>query len=370
MKVLITGGAGFIGRHLQKKLLTRGVEIVILDNFLTNIHGHNPILDFPSDVQVIKDDILNIDLYNDQLSDVEWIFHLAAETGTGESMYRVAQYAQTNILGTAKIIDFFATANPDAGMTLASSRSVYGEGEYHCCHGHISFPKQTKTPFFVKLPLCECGEPLMSRPTSETAQINPASIYASSKYSQETLLTLSHFHRNNRLNIFRLQNVYGPGQSLKNPYTGILAIFAKEIINNRSVSLFERGKPSRDFVHVDDVVSIMSSIYDQNVVLNVGTGRSVTVRQVAEEICKYYGKELSQIQETDLKREGDIFTNYASTTELANYFPVNKMKNFSTGVIDFLDAAMADQLYGFSGYENSINELRDNNLLHSADSYD
>ena len=363
MKVLVTGGAGFIGKRLIPMLQELGMEVIVMDSFVPNVHGSVAKPTFAEDIKVINDDIVNIGNYERTLASIDWIFHLASETGTGESMYQITRYTTTNTLGTAKLIEFFARFKPDAGITLTSSRSVYGEGAYRCSNGHVLFPSQDKTPFYLELPHCKCGAEAVSVGTAEDATIKPTSVYAATKYMQEMLLNLSHFQRNKKLSIFRFQNVYGSGQSIQNPYTGILAIFTREIANSKDITLFEQGDARRDFVHVDDVARVVTKLFDKNVILNVGTGIPVKVIEVAEKICDYYGVTYERIQKTDFCRKGDIFSNFADTSKLGEYYPVEEMTQFPLGIREFLDNLDLDELSGDSSYKESINELFVNNLL-------
>lgn len=261
--MLITGGAGFIGSNLALKLIERGYSVTVLDNLSPQIHGdapsQSPLYQSIKDrVTFIKGDITNRADLTKALQHQNLIVHLAAETGTGQSMYEIEKYTLVNILGTSLLLDILANErNEVEKIVLSSSRAVYGEGKYLCSeHGTVyplsrSNDDMSKGDFEVKCP--HCGLPVGCLPTDENSLLHPTSIYGITKHVQEQLIVTTGKALNLPTVVFRYQNVYGPGQSLSNPYTGILSIFSTSAKSGKGINIFEDGQESRDFVYIDDV---------------------------------------------------------------------------------------------------------------------
>ena len=260
-RVLVTGGAGFIGSRLVARLLGHGVAVTVLDALLPSIHGADA--SPPSSVEsarFIRGDVRDEDAWRDALDGVGTVYHLAAETGTGESMYRARHYVDVNVGGTALLCDLLlADAAPSVRrVVLASSRAVYGEGPYRCDDHGVVYPEPRSASRLRAgrwEPACpRCGADV--RPVAVHAGIRtgPTSTYGMTKRDQEELLRLLLPPRGVDVVSLRLQNVYGPGQSLQNPYTGILSIFSVRLLDGQPIRVFEDGLESRDFVYVDDVV--------------------------------------------------------------------------------------------------------------------
>ncbi len=330
--VLITGGAGFIGSHLTPKLLEAGYTIRILDNLSTQIHGALPTgLEWlnTEGIEFVRGSVAERDTWVRALKDVETVVHLAAETGTGQSMYEVARYDMVNTHGTALLFDVLAQdkVRTVKRVILASSRSVYGEGAYHCgsCGLDPVYP-DSRTPEALAAHRWEyecpsCSATLTAKPTSESDRVRPGSIYAATKYAQEDLTRIACESLGIDYVIYRFQNVYGERQSLNNPYTGILSIFSTRIRRDLVLPLFEDGEESRDFVHVEDVVTAVAmGVASKNAInriFNVGSGVQCSVRQVAEELTRALGK-TPNVQVTGQYRVGDIRHNYANMTASAS----------------------------------------------------
>lgn len=333
--VLITGGAGFIGSHLSKLLLTKGFKVRILDSLSPQIHGNVPgKLDWLNEagVEFIRGSVTVRDDVERALAGAELLVHLAAETGTGQSMYQVARYNEVNTQGTAVIFDVLANsaARSVQRVVLASSRSVYGEGAYECkagcCDANSSrrqFPAARLPAQLARHewePTCaKCGQPLQLLLTREDDAIRPASIYAATKYAQEDLVRVGCESLGMGHAILRLQNVYGEGQSLNNPYTGILSIFSTRVRRGLELTAFEDGLESRDFVHVSDVVQAMflalTTAQSANTVINVGSGVPTSVLKVASLLSEALGH-TANIRVTGEYRVGDIRHNVADVTRL------------------------------------------------------
>jgi len=265
LNILITGGSGFIGSNLALSLISQGHEVTVLDNLSPQIHGDIP--EFTSSlyrsikdkVKFILGSVTDIDAWEKALQGQDAIVHLAAETGTGQSMYEIKRYVDTNIGGTGLMLDLLANQKHKIKkVVIASSRSIYGEGKYLSNVLGVIYPgarKDVDMQAGIFEPLCpKTGEPLTLLPTDEESKIHPSSVYGITKQNQEQMVMTVCASLNIGATALRYQNVYGPGQSLSNPYTGILSIFSTRIKNGNGLSIFEDGKESRDFVFIDDVV--------------------------------------------------------------------------------------------------------------------
>jgi dTDP-L-rhamnose 4-epimerase len=373
VKILVTGGAGFIGTHLSKRLLKEGHEVRILDNFSPQIHGDNKRLtkDLFGHVDLIVGDVRNKETFSDALNSMEVLVHLAAETGTGQSMYEIIKYEDTNIKGTATIFDNLVNDNRRSinKVIVASSRSIYGEGKYHCDEHGFVYPGVRNQEDLLAgkyeptCPICNTECNLVE--TDEDSKLHPTSFYGLTKQVQEQMTLM--FARTVGISGFalRYQNVYGPGQSLNNPYTGILAIFANQARENKPINIFEDGKESRDFVYIEDVIDATLGCikYPDNVIesLNVGSGESITVFDVAKEIAHFF-KSASEITITGNFRNGDVRHNIASLDKIKKILKYEPKWHFKDGINQFLSWAK-DQEVENNGYETSLNELRERGLL-------
>jgi len=374
MNVLVTGGAGFIGTHLVRRLLTEGHSVAVLDNFSSQIHGTDQTLasDLADHVELCRADVCDTNILSRVLSDRDAIVHLAAETGTGQSMYEIGRYQQINIGGTAAILDVLIN-NPglcSRKLVLASSRAVYGEGKY-CCSEHGNVYPPGRTPVALKAgkcdPLCpECGAPCTAVATSEDSPHKPLSFYGLTKSVQEKIAFMLAPACGLSVCALRYQNVYGPGQSLRNPYTGILAIFSNLARCGKPIQIFEDGQESRDFVFIDDVVEAtwrcLTTDVGSSESFNVGTGRSVTVLSIAEQIVEYFALD-TEIRVTGAFREGDIRHNFADVTKLKHAIGFVPQTSYRDGLIAFLDWA-ATQKPCSARYEESLREMSERGLLH------
>ncbi|GAN22168.1 TPA: NAD-dependent epimerase/dehydratase family protein [Legionella pneumophila] len=358
-KILITGGAGFIGYHLTRCLIASGYEVRILDNLSSQIHGPLPsglewLLD--EKIEFRRGSVTSRNDLSEALRDVEAVVHLAAETGTAQSMYEIARYNLVNVQGTALLLDVLAneTNHNVQRIVLASSRSVYGEGAYVCrfCAPEIRVYPDSRTPEHLSAhcwdPLCAtCGQPLQAVPTREDDQVKPASIYAATKLAQEDLLRISCSSLGIGYSILRLQNVYGERQSLNNPYTGILSIFSTRIRRNLFLPIFEDGKETRDFVHVDDVVKAFVSALEipqsVNGVINVGTGLATSVAEIASTLCEVFGYSPNLVI-TNQYRLGDIRHNRADINRLVTHLNFTPKIRLLEGLERFADWVKKQEL--------------------------
>jgi dTDP-L-rhamnose 4-epimerase len=373
MNILITGGAGFIGAHLTRHLLTHGHSVTVLDNFLPQVHGEKQSLaaDLAPHVRLIFGDIADETVMRTALDGAECIVHLAAETGTGQSMYQVTRYGRTNLMGTSMLFDLLVGGAADKlqRIVVASSRAIYGEGAYHCNEHGLVYPSARSTADKERSlfdPLCPvCRGDCVSVPTPETAPLSPSSWYGLTKQMQEQMTLMFAPVLGVSAFALRYQNVYGPGQSLSNPYTGILAVFSNLAREGKPIRVFEDGKESRDFVFIDDVVqatgaAIESPLADCHSV-NVGSGKRTTVLEVAEGINAFY-EGRSSIAVTGAFREGDIRHGLADLTEALRLLDYRPRWQFADGLRRFL-AWASESGPSDGGYERSLAEMREKGLL-------
>ncbi len=369
--ILITGGAGFIGSNLALKLIEKGYNITVLDNLSPQIHGENSPLynSIRGKVRFIKGSVLNYDDWKLALQNIEVVVHLAAETGTGQSMYKIEKYTDVNIKGTSIFLDILANEKHSIKkMIIASSRSIYGEGKYRCKEDGLVYPTErldvdmANGDFNVKCPKCNRDVELLA--TDESSKIHPSSIYGITKQVQEQMFMVMGKSLNIPAVAFRYQNVYGAGQSLSNPYTGILSIFSTIIKNGNDISIFEDGKESRDFVYIDDIVdaTILGIEKDEAnyEVFNVGFGEAIDVMTVANRLVDEYESD-TNITITGNYRLGDIRANYADLTKIKNKLGFEPKVNFREGISKFVKWVNLQDV-SEDKFSQSINEMKEKGL--------
>ena len=375
MNVLVTGGAGFIGSNIVLKLLKKGYGVTVLDSLSKQIHGFNPEQTSPL-FQSIKDkvnfivgNVCHREDWERALIDIDYVIHLAAETGTGQSMYEIKKYVDTNIGGTALLLDILTnTKHHIKRVVVAESRAIYGEGKYYCFKCGNVYPLERKDKdmlrgdFECKCPKCN-GE-IEPVATTEDSVIHPSSVYGISKQVQGQLIHLVCKNIGVESVSFRYQNVYGPGQSLTNPYTGILSIFSTRIKNGNGLNIFEDGRESRDFVYIEDVVD--ATILGMEVptanghVFNIGTGVATDVFTVANTLCEKYGIQVP-ITISSNYRLGDIRHNYADITLARLILGFKPKWNFSDGIEQFVNWVNQQEVQK-DNYEASIEEMKKKGL--------
>jgi dTDP-L-rhamnose 4-epimerase len=375
LRVLVTGGAGFIGTHLVRRLLGENCDVTILDNFSPQVHVSATLAeDIAGRVRLIVADITDRAALAEALIGQQIVVHLAAETGTGQSMYAVGRYEHTNGFGTALLLDELVNrpTSTVSKVVVASSRAIYGEGKYRCATHDVVYPADRLASDMEKgqfEPVCpRCGAVCTALPTDEATPANPSSFYGLGKYMQERAVLL--FARTLQISAFalRYQNVYGPGQSLHNPYTGILAIFSSLARQGRDIEIFEDGAESRDFVFIGDVVeATWRCIQPQRQgvdVFNVGSGRATTVIEVARAIVEHFNSN-SRLRVTGAFRKGDIRHNYADVSRGKSFLDFEPNTKFADGLRQFLNWANLTGAQD-SGYERSMDELRARGLMGSG----
>ncbi len=369
--ILISGGAGFIGSNLALKLIDKGYHVTIIDTLSSQIHGENPHITSPlycsikNKVKFINGSITSREDWLNAIEGQDAIIHLAAETGTGQSMYEIEKYVDTNIGGTALMLDILTNTKHSVKRVLvAESRAIYGEGKYHCEKCGDVYPNNrrdedmAKGDFECHCPMCGATITLVA--TTEDSAIHPSSVYGISKQVQGQLVHLVCKAIGLESVSFRYQNVYGPGQSLTNPYTGILSIFSTRIKNHKGINIFEDGRESRDFVYIDDVVDatiLGLEVPEANgYVFNVGTGVATDVLTVANTLCEKYGIDVPIIVSGNY-RLGDIRHNYADITLARNILGFEPKWSFSQGVEQFTNWVNLQNIQE-DKYESSIEEMQ------------
>lgn len=347
-KILITGGAGFIGSHLADKLLQDGHDIAVLDCLHPQIHGPNPKRPayLHKDVDLVIGDIRDEHMVGAAVQGKDIIFHFASHTGVGQSMYEIKEYMDVNVQGTAVLLEAIQKHNSSLQkLILASSRAVYGEGAYHCHTCGVVSPKPRSllqlqaSKWELNCPNCNLS--LTPIPTPETYPTDPRSVYAVSKLTQEHLCTIYGETYKLPVVVLRYFNVYGPRQSLSNPYTGVLSTFMTRLYNNKPLNIYEDGQESRDFIHVSDIVQAchlaMKTNKANDQIFNIATGKSITLMEIAQTVTQQFRGPSPKT--TGQYRFGDIRHSVADITkakQLLGYFP---RVSFADGVVELIEQA-------------------------------
>jgi dTDP-L-rhamnose 4-epimerase len=327
-RVLITGGAGFIGSHLADELLSAGYDVRALDSLVSQVHEQRRRPEYlDREVELIVGDVRDRRAVQRALDGVDAVFHLAALVGVGQSMYQIADYTSTNVVGTATLLEALAER-----LVVASSMSIYGEGLYRTAHGQLvdnaeRSSDRTSSAGRWELETADGGvlEPL---PTPETKMPSLKSVYALTKFDQERLcLMLGEAYRIPTVAL-RFFNVYGPRQALSNPYTGVLAIFAARLLNGRPPIVYEDGYQRRDFVSVYDVARALRQALEApeaaGRAFNVGSGQSASVREIAARLAAMLDATQIEPEITNTYRVGDIrhcFADISRARQILGYEP-------------------------------------------------
>ncbi|MBD3315528.1 MAG: SDR family NAD(P)-dependent oxidoreductase [Chitinivibrionales bacterium] len=358
-RVLITGGAGFIGSHVCDRLLESGYQVRVLDNLDPQVHGGatEPPAYLSSDVEFLGGDVRDPESVGAALHDVDMVIHLAAAVGVGQSMYEMRRYSEVNTVGTGVLLEALMK-HPVRKLVVASSMSIYGEGMYRAPSG---MPHHAAERALDRLRRGDWevrtvdGDPLTPIPTPETKQPRLTSIYALSKYNQERMAILFGGAYGVPVVALRFFNVYGTRQALSNPYTGVLAIFASRYINNRPPLIFEDGNQMRDFVSVEDVSRGVCLALENEAavqeVFNIGSGESVSVRSIANTMAKVLGRETIDPVVTGRYRMGDIrhcFADIEKARRILGYRPRTSLLDGLGELAEWLENQVADDRAEFA----------------------
>lgn len=343
-RILVTGGAGFIGRHLCRELLRRGHEVRVLDALIEQVHpGREPPADLPADVELIRADVRDAGAVAGALNGIDKVVHLAAEVGVGQSMYEVERYTATNDLGTAVLMEQLIDT-PVQRIVTASSMSIYGEGLYRDRDGRLvedaarGVLRDSQSAWD---PVDAQGRPLEPVATPEWKRANLSSVYALGKFVQERLTHIMARPYGIESACLRLFNVYGPGQALSNPYTGVLAIFAARLLNGQPPMIYEDGEQRRDFVHVSDVARAFAEALEHPAAaggtFNVGSGRDRSIREVAQSLAAAMGRNSVDAEIVGKARTGDIRHCYGDVTLARETLGFEASQDFAQGLADLAE---------------------------------
>jgi len=373
-KVLITGGAGFIGSHTADELLNRGYEVRVLDLLDPQVHGQRS--EFPDyvnpAVDVLRGDVRDPGDVREALQGVDAVFHFAAFTGVGQSMYDLRSYVDTNCTGTATLLEAIVKeAFPISRLVLASSRAVYGEGTHECPVCGFVYPPTRRREdmdrgqFDVLCPTC--GSVVRAVATAEDRPLLPCSVYAWTKRHQEDLCHHVSSTHGLPITCLRYFNVYGSRQSLKNPYTGVVSIFYSRLMAGQPISLYEHGKPGRDFVHVSDVaranVLALEADVEPGSCINVGSGVESTILDIANALAETTGRS-ADLQDRGEFRVGDIHSCYADLTRARRFLGYEPKVSLREGMAEFGRWAQGED--SVDQYQKTVEELESHGLFGRA----
>lgn len=370
-RVLVTGGAGFIGSWTTDLLIEKGYEVTILDVLEPQVHQGNIPEYLNKKARFIKGDVRDKELLARLVKEVDAVIHLAAAVGVGQSMYQVNKYVDYNTNGTAMLLDVLVNeSNGVRKLIVASSMSIYGEGKY-CCEkcGENRYPKHRSDEQLknkVWEPLCQkCNMPLKHLPTDEDKPLMPTSIYAMSKRHQEEMCLLIGKTYGIPTVALRYFNVYGPRQSLSNPYTGCVAIFSSRILNSKSPYIFEDGEQLRDFVHVKDIaranVLALEKSSTDYLAVNIGSGKETSITKLADLLTEVYGTQI-QSHVSERYRKGDIRHCYADIKRAREFLGYKPSMDLKEALMELAGWAKDHKWGAVDLFEKALRELEEKGL--------
>jgi dTDP-L-rhamnose 4-epimerase len=345
-KVLVTGGAGFVGSHVVHQLVRDGYGVKVVDMLAPQVHGAAVTAPrfLAPDIEFVQADLCDRQQWDYLLHDVDAVIHLAAEVGVGQSMYEIVRYVRGNSLATAVLLEaLLAHRDQLKKIVVASSMSIYGEGAYHCSTCGIVYPRLRPVEQLQQheweLRCDRCHQIVAPMPTTEDKPLFPTSIYAVTKRDHEELCLTFGLAYGIPTIALRFFNIYGPFQALSNPYTGVAAIFSSRLLNGKPPLIFEDGRQSRDFVHVSDIVqAVIQALRTETVtndVFNVGTGRPFSIIDVAESLAQEIGLDIRP-EIVNQFRAGDIRHCFADITKIQQGLGYEPRVTFADGVRDLV----------------------------------
>ncbi len=367
-KILVTGGAGFIGSFLVDELVAQRHDVRIFDNLDPQVHPKGTPSYLNQRAEFIKGDVRDYDALKKAMEDVEIIFHEASAVGVGQSMYQIQQYTSVNTLGTANLLDMLANAKHSVKKVIvAASMSSYGEGCYECPNCGIKTPPlRTEQQMAEKQweLVCECGELLTPIPTPETKKQDCNSIYALGKKDQEDMVLMIGKTYGIPSIALRYFNVFGPRQSLNNPYTGVAALFMSRIKNDHQPVVYEDGLQTRDFIFVKDIVAAnvaaMKSSSGNYESFNVGTGDPKTILGIAEILSSLYGKSIQPLVMHRF-RKGDVRHCYADISKIHSKLGWYPRCSFEDGMKELIEWSKKEE--SVDKFDEARRELEQRGLV-------
>ena len=369
-KILVTGGAGFIGSYIVDLLVENGDEVFIFDNLDPQVHPNSIQPDYLNkNAHFTQGDVRDIEALAKAVENAEQVYHMAAAVGVGQSMYQIAKYVEVNTLGTANLLDVLTNRkNRVQKVLVAGSMSSYGEGRYRCLtHGLIDPPLRTEEQMAEgawELTCPECEDILLPVLTDESKPQDCNSIYATTKKDQEEMTIMWGKAYSIPTTALRFFNVYGPRQSLSNPYTGVCAIFLSRLLNGKPPVIYEDGLQSRDFISVKDIAqacyTAMNDEWADHKVFNVGNGIPLTIRKIAETLAEILSLEIEP-DITQEFRKGDVRHCIADISKIRGTLGYVPKISFNDGMTELIEWTKSTQ--SADGYEKASSELEKHGLL-------
>ncbi|MBD3214287.1 MAG: SDR family NAD(P)-dependent oxidoreductase [Candidatus Lokiarchaeota archaeon] len=373
MQVLVTGGAGFIGSFLVDELIEHNHKVIIFDILEEQVHGNgcHPPKYLNKDAEFIYGSVTDYNQLKTLVQEMDVIFHLAAMVGVGQSMYQIEKYVDHNIHGTANLLDILVNSEHSVKkLVIASSNTVYGEGKYECEECGIIYPdlrEESQLRYHEWGIFCpRCGKEINPLPTDETTPFNSSSVYALSKQHQEELGLLIGENYGINTTVLRFFLVYGPRQSLSNPYTGVCAIFSSRLLNGKPPIVFEDGEQTRDFVNVHDIVQalllVMKNDNSKGEIFNVGSGIPISIKQVAEMLTEKINPDLEPIYNNDY-RVGDIRHCVADISKIQETLGYEPTVKFEKGIENLIEWIKLNVNSSDDQSDRALNELKNKGLI-------